>query len=200
MLFKPQVVQAKVCACCFFSSSVVQISGHGVLQQPLGRIHLAAMTAGHGVHPSLIAHKTSGSFIEESTPTTSPRGEKMWREKAHASGLIRFLCSHREALPVAGAVEESTSKRAAVANRIFLLPRVKPILKGQMSEKGPLGSQTRGFQQSILLYYGKVVKNLRETFEREAWWSMGRSCIVLWPGCLCEQKPRQPSIQNITCR
>ena len=169
MLFKLQVGPAKVCACGFFSSSFVQIRGHGVLQQPLGRIHLAAMTAGHEL-PFPNDNTTQNQWVlhrGEHSNYFSSRGARK-REKAHASGLIRFLCSHREALPVAGAVEESTSKRAAVANRIFLLPRVKPILKGQMSEKGPLGSQTRGFQQSILLYYGKVVKNLRETFEREA--------------------------------
>lgn len=175
MLFKPQVVQAKVCACSFLSSSFVQIRGHGVLTA-IGEDPSSSYDSWTWTIPSSMTtpRKTSGSFIEESTPTTSPRNRRMWREKAHASGLIRFLCSHREALPVAGAVEESTSKRAAVANRIFLLPRVKPILKGQMSEKGPLGSQTRGFQQSILLYYGKVVKNLREIFERVAWWSMGK--------------------------
>lgn len=60
---------------------------------------------------------------------------------------------------MAGAVEESTSKRAAVANRIFLLPLVKPILKRQMSETVPLESQL-GLADHV--YYGKVMKNERK--------------------------------------
>ena len=183
MLFKPQVVQAKVCACSFLSSSFVQIRGHGVLtaigEDPME----AAMTAGHEL-PFPNNNSTQNQWVlhrGEHSNYFSSRGACDVR-KLMLQVSVKFLCSHREALPVAGAVEESTSKRAAVANRIFLLPRVKPILKGQMSEKGPLGSQTRGFQQSILLYYRKVVKKLREILEREAWWSMGQimHCIMAW--------------------
>ena len=69
---------------------------------------------------------------------------------------------------MAGAVEESTSKRAAVANRIFLLPRVKPHPQGANVRKGPVGVTDQGFSTIHTPYYGKVMKNLREILEREA--------------------------------